>query len=257
MPDNARPVLILTRPALAAARFRAQAAGLLADVDLVEAPVLEIVALPVAALPRPARDYAAVIFTSENGAAQAGRLGLPRDIPAWCVGGQTARAAQAAGFATRTAGGDADSLVALMQAEGAKGPVLHIRGAHARGAVAGRLGAAGIVTDECVAYDQRALPLPDAVAQAVRGPQPVVLTLYSPRSAALLRAALPDPARPVHLAAISAAACAPFADWQAAGLVASCHISPAPLGPDMLAAVAAAVRAAQLGVTSTQPFGAQ
>lgn len=218
---------------------------MLVDVDILAAPVLDIVPLPVTALPRGAGDYRGVIFTSENGAAQAARLGLPTDLPAWCVGGQTAKAAQAAGFATHIAGGDADSLVAMMTLAGAGAPLLHIRGAHARGAVAARLTAAGLPTDEVVAYDQAAIPLPPAVAQSLSGPQPVVLALYSPRSAALLRAALPLPQVAVHLAAISAAAAAPFDDWQAAGHLASRHIASAPLGPEMQATVASAIARAR------------
>ena len=237
MPDNAQPplivpllpqpILILTRPAAAAARFCAQEAAMLEGVTVLAAPVLEIV--PVAAILPAAREhYRGVIFTSENGAAQAARLGLPTDITAWCVGGQTARAAAAAGFTTRTAGGDAESLLALLETENVTGPLLHIRGAHARGDVAARLTARGVPCDLVVAYDQIALSLPPDVLAAFAGAAPVVVPLYSLRA-------------PLHLAAISPAAQAPFADLPQA----SCHIATAPLGPEMAAATARAIACAK------------
>lgn len=240
MPDNAQPLLILTRPAAAAARFCATEAAMLSGVTVLAAPVLDIVAVD-AALPAAPATYRGAIFTSENGAAQAARLGLPTDITAWCVGGQTARAAEAAGFTTRTAGGDAESLLALLETENVTGPLVHIRGAHARGDVAARLTARGVPCDLVVAYDQIALPLPAAVLAAFAGDAPVVVPLFSPRSAALLRAQMPTLRAPLHIAAISAAAAAAFTDLPQA----SCHIATAPLGPEMAEATARAIAAAK------------
>lgn len=127
----------------------------------------------------------AVIFTSETGvaAAVAGGWALPR--AAYCVGDRTARAAQAAGFASRSAGGDAGDLVALLVQDRPPGRLLHLRGAEARGDVAATLTAAGIPAAEAVVYDQQPQPLTDEAHALLMGDDPVIVPLFSPRSARL------------------------------------------------------------------------
>ena len=63
-------------------------------------------------------------------------------------------------------------------------------------------------------YDQQALPLSAAGRALLRGQAPVVLPLFSPRSARLAAQAARDAAAPLWLAAISAAAAAA---WGQAG----------------------------------------
>jgi uroporphyrinogen-III synthase len=190
-----RPSLILTRPRPQAERFADDVrARFGARFDIVIAPVIEIV--PVEATPDTSR-YAALLFTSENGVRSfAARWGA-RDLPAYCVGARTAAAARAAGFAARSAGGDAAALARLVVAELPAGArVLHLRGRHAAGDLAGRLRAAGIAADEAVIYDQAARA-PSAEALAALGSDaPVLVPLFSPRSARLLAAALDGRARP-------------------------------------------------------------
>lgn len=143
-----------------------------------------------------------MIFTSETGveAAVAGGWSLPRT--AYCVGDRTAQAAQAAGFAARSAGGDATALVALLTGERPPGRLLHLRGAEARGDVAATLTAAGIPTDEAVVYDQKEQPLTDAARALLCGDAPVIVPLFSPRSARLFVAA-GDWRAPLWIAALS------------------------------------------------------
>lgn len=147
-------------------------------------------------------DVEALIFTSQNGV-----LGWNRDDsvakpPAYCVGPQTAKAAEAAGHVVFEAGGDADALVRLVRSRKPNGPLLHIRGEHVRGNVAGRLTDAGIPTQERIAYRQTALPLSSAAESALRSGAPVIAPLFSPRSVSLLMEKLPEHAQPL-LAVIS------------------------------------------------------
>jgi uroporphyrinogen-III synthase len=169
---------------------------------VVISPVVEIRALPSPADPAA---YAGVVFTSENAVAALARPGGGQR--AWCVGGRTAQAARAAGFDTVAAGGDAAALVEEIRAAGARGPLLHARGAETRGAVARRLTEAGIRCDEAVVYDQRSVPLSAEARALLAGPGPVLVALFSPNSAARLARALADAQvrAPLRLAALSGA----------------------------------------------------
>ena len=139
----------------------------------------------------PAGTFAGVIFTSAQGVEAAVRLGVPLPRQAWCVGTQTAAKARAAGFEAHAAGGDAAALVAAIIGKPPTGRLLHLRGEDSRGEVAERLVSAGIETESVVVYRQAAQPLaPDAVA-LLQAEGPVIVPVFSPRSAALLHAALP------------------------------------------------------------------
>ncbi|MCC1491208.1 uroporphyrinogen-III synthase [Cognatishimia sp. F0-27] len=183
-----RPILLMTRPPDQAAAFvRTVTCDAEApDCETLYAPLFEIV--PKGDLPELGQ-FDHLIFTSGNGvAAFADALGAvaPPAIPAWCVGDATAAAARALGLEARSAKGDADRLVKTMRDAGVTGRGLHLRGHHARGNVAGRLTAAGLPTDDVVIYDQRARPLTSEACAALDGTRPVVLPIFSPRSARLL-----------------------------------------------------------------------
>lgn len=213
MPD-APPILLLTRPAAQSARFLQQCeAALGAPADAVIAPVIRIV-------PRAGgvdlAGIAGVVFTSENAVAAFGAAQEAAKVPglrAWCVGDRTAAAAAQAGFDAVSAGGDADDLIARILAEPPGGPLLHMAGAHLAADVAGRLTEGGVPTRAVTIYDQLPQALPDAARQLLLSDtRPVILPLFSPRSARLLRAEVPDPGpavRPVAISARTAAAWGP------------------------------------------------
>lgn len=193
-------VTVLTRPAAQGARFADQLAGRFGDaLRIIPSPLIAPVFLPVTL---PAQEYGAVILTSETGAQAAGRLsGLPK--LAFCVGDRTAQAAQAAGFDAVSAKGDADALVAAILSAGQSGPLLHLRGRESRGDVAARLTAQGLPTAEVETYAQEPQPLTPSARQALDGVDPVLLPLFSPRTAQLLAAERPK--APLLVAALSAA----------------------------------------------------
>lgn len=173
--------LVLTRPDRQSRRFAAEL-GL--DLPVEIAPVMEIVLSDAG----PLGDARGVIFTSENGVRAAVASGL-RAGEAHCVGANTARAAREAGFKVRQTGRTADELVAaLLAAEDVTGPLLHLSGEHTRGEVAERLSAAGLPTEARVVYRQDERALPQALVARLRDGAPVLLPLFSPRSAALVSA---------------------------------------------------------------------
>jgi uroporphyrinogen-III synthase len=122
-------------------------------------PMLDIAALPIA-IP-PLAKYGALVFTSANGARIfAGRSG-ERSIPAYAVGGHTARTLRDAGFAdVRDASGDAEALAALIGGTlGSQGPLLHVSGQDVARDIGNLLTPARISVDRLIAYE--AVPAAD------------------------------------------------------------------------------------------------
>ncbi|MGR3541843.1 MAG: uroporphyrinogen-III synthase [Hasllibacter sp.] len=141
------------------------------------------------------------IFTSARGAAACG----PGTGPAWCVGPRTAEVARARGWDPLDGGGTAEALVRAVLGAPGTGPLLHVRGRHARGEVARTLRAAGRQADEIVAYEQPLLDPPQAAIRALRSDRALVVPLLSPRGAAHFAALARNASAPLHIVALSAA----------------------------------------------------
>ncbi len=124
----------------------------------------------------------ALIFTSAAGVRafpDARRMHATRVL---AVGDASAAAARAAGFTdVHSADGDAGALSALAIAtlNPEAGPLIHIRGTHVAGDVAGQLEAAGFQVERRIAYTAAQAP---ALPEALKAPLDVVL-FYSARAA--------------------------------------------------------------------------
>lgn len=219
------PTLVLTRPE---PQSRALAAALDVPAEVIVAPILEIVC---SEIPPDLALYAGVILTSAN----AVRCGPPlAGHRAHCVGERTAAAAREAGAEVATVARDADDLVPRIAGPG---PLLHLRGEHARGDVARRLTEAGVATEEAVVYAQTPLPLSAAARRVLEGAAPAVLPLFSPRSARLVGANL-KPGTELRVVAMSPAVAQA---WREATGGAA-QVVPVPTGAAMMAAIVAALR---------------
>lgn len=199
------PQIIVTRPAVQGAAF-AQMLGL----PVILCPLIKIVSI---AVTDDLSDAAHVIFTSVNGVAQAERLGVPVTAQAWCVGTKTAQAAKAAGFGVHDAGGDSADLIALMMGQNLIGRMVHISGQHVQVDVAANLSQAGVPCQRIAAYDQIVLAPTDAALGVVQGQAPIILPLFSVRTAQAA-ATLRPIAAPLHVVTMSesiARAAAPLA----------------------------------------------
>ena len=113
--------------------------------------------------------------------------------------------AKAAGFAAVNADGDAEVLLRAILSAPDTGPLLHLRGDHARGDIAPRLRAAGRAARDLVVYRQEEQPLSAEAKAVLGGAERVVMPLYSPRTAAIVAEQGPFSA-PLQIIAISAAA---------------------------------------------------
>lgn len=152
--------------------------------------------------------YRTLILTSETGVEAARMLREKgHDIPsrAICVGDRTAAVAYAAGIKAISAQGDAEALLALIMGSEDAGPYLHLRGREARGDIAPRLAAKGRQADAAVVYEQVTEALTEEARAVLGGQVPVILPVFSPRSAALLVEQGPF-AAPLWVVAISRAA---------------------------------------------------
>ncbi|MGP9789855.1 uroporphyrinogen-III synthase [Roseinatronobacter sp. NSM] len=202
--------LLLTRPQQAAQDF-AQAVTVAGWTGAVMvAPLMRIVLRP----PDPAALAGAgagtLVFTSHHGVGAWVAAGGDVTLPVWCVGPRTAQAARDAGFRAivQPPGGDAVSLRAALLAARPVPPVVHLRGEHAAMALAQELTGAGLPAREVVVYDQRNCALPDVARDLLSRPGPVVVPLFSPRSARLFAAELGklrNPGAQLHVIAISSA----------------------------------------------------
>lgn len=209
MPDpDPRPVLLLTRPEMQAEAFAREFQDTFgADWPVVVSPVICIRALP----PPPAdiaraNAAAAVVFSSANAVKGFTAVSPPQRRVAWCVGEATARAAQAEGFSVRIAEGDAVSLTRLITQAAPEGPLIHARGRHVAAAISQDLRKAGRDCGEITVYDQCEQALTPRARQLLAAPGPVLVPLFSPRSAHLVRPELERARASLRLVAISAAA---------------------------------------------------
>ncbi|SDD62676.1 uroporphyrinogen-III synthase [Ruegeria marina] len=173
--------LLMTRPAEASARFTTRLSPeIRASVSVIHSPLLEIEPLDAALDLRKVRG---LIFTSSNGVAVASDLTDSRELPCYCVGRATTEAARREGWTATMAGENAETLTAFLLVARPAAPLLHLRGEHSRGNVAQTLSSGGLVTSERVIYRQKLLPLSSEAASALAGTSPVVLPLFSPRTA--------------------------------------------------------------------------
>ena len=161
--------------------------------------------------------YDTIILTSSNAVRRLGVSGLLRGRSVATVGAHTAEFARTFGADAHCRGDDVETFLASEPTFG--GPAIHCRGVHARGDLAERLSALGQVCAEAVVYDQVAQPLNPAARALLDGALPVVMPLFSPRSAKLVSASGP-PHAPVTVIAMSEA----VADaWQFGGDVRIAH----------------------------------
>ncbi|RDW11747.1 uroporphyrinogen-III synthase [Paracoccus thiocyanatus] len=222
MPPNPTPILLLTRPEPASRRFAADLAHL--DLEVLISPVLRIV--PVAHDAARLAAARGLVFTSINAVPAAG---AGRGRPAICVGPATAEAARAAGFDATEGPGDAARMMPML--DGLGQGWLHPHGAHV---------AKALPVPDMVVYDQLPEPLDAAARAALAGTAPVILPLFSPRSAHILSGQSAGARAPLWLAPISPAA---RDAWQ--GPAARLAVAPTPDAEGVLSAIGQLLAAEQ------------
>ncbi len=150
--------LLITRPAEDARELadRLQALGHETTIE----PMLTIAPVPYSF---PDAPIAAIVLTSRHGARMiAGEFTRHlANVPGYCVGKATAEAARIAGFKhVMDGGGNAAALTAAVSGafDSDNGVVLHARGRHTRGDIAGKLRRQGFDAREVIVYEAIATP---------------------------------------------------------------------------------------------------
>ena len=201
-------ILVLTRPLEASLRFLAQVeeqAGL--EVRSIISPLFEVVEMS-AVVETSGKE---LVLTSANGVSGAKRLGFERGSKAYCVGARTAEVAELAGFDAISAEGNADDLVRLIADERSTQTLVHVHGEHTRGNVAERLNELGFHCESVTTYRQVICPPSEALINALHGNDPLLVPLFSPRSALIFGLA-EDIRAPLHVIAMSQAVAAEVSD---------------------------------------------
>lgn len=205
--SRANPVpLLLTRPDPQATDFaRALQARFGAQLQVIRTPLL---APHFYAPVLPKRKFAGLILTSQTGVVAFQRLGdatmdLPRAV--YCVGLRTADSARQAGLHPIITEQDAASLIRQIKANPPPGALLHLRGREARGNIENSLINAGIDTFDCIVYAQEQRGLVPEAKAVLHRPFPVLIPLFSPRTAAIFAAELAQATAisPLFVAAMS------------------------------------------------------
>lgn len=227
-----KPILLLTRPQPQSLRFAAELRQRFGtEWRMVISPLMQMRFLAPAMDPSA---FAGVIFSSETGVAAVAAPLAQTGARCYCVGQRTAAAARVRGWNVVLTGPDAGGLAAVITAAGTQGPLLHFHGLHVAGNLTQRLVSAGLETVSAVVYDQQAqLPTPKMLA-VLAGPVPILVPLFSPRSAQLFQQAAAAAQAPLWIAALSPAVA------EALSLpVARLVVAAKPTGEAMLDAVAA------------------
>jgi uroporphyrinogen-III synthase len=129
--------------------------------------------------------YGALAFTSANGVSAFAERSPERGVPAYAVGGATARALSAAGFRDiRMGGGDAESLASLIARSADRRPVLHISGREIARDLSAPVGQHGVELDRVILYGAHApSALPRGLVAALCARKVAYVLLFSTRTA--------------------------------------------------------------------------
>lgn len=174
--------------------------------DVMIEPLIDIVAVPDAIVE--SEGAQGILVTSANGIRAMARIYAPRTLPVWTVGDASARTARELGYQTvRSAGGDVDSLAALVAAtaDPAAGALLHAAGSVTAGDLAGRLEAQGFTVRRQVLYRAvTANDLSPALAETLKAGILDLALFFSPRTARTFARLIIDAGLEGSLAAITA-----------------------------------------------------
>lgn len=191
----------------------------------------------------PEGPFDGVILTSEAGAAAAGRLvkkaiTLPKR--AYCVGVRTAEVACSHGFDATADGATAAELMQVLTRGRTPGRLLYLHGRDVSVQLDHLLIRAGIPAAAAVIYAQDPHPLTEEAIAVLSRSGPVIVPLYSARSARLFMAALtPEMHAQIHPCVIAKPALLALSEPLLARAVVADH----PDGAAMLASIRRAIRA--------------
>ncbi len=150
----------------------------------------------------PLEGYEALIVTSSHAILALTTAGSKPSARCYCVGDATTRLALQSGLDAQMAGLTAQELAETLKWKKPDGPVLYLRGRHVAFDLLGTLHEAGMMVDEAIVYDQLDCPLTPAAVALLGAANPVIVPIFSARSAKLFLDECPEDAT-IHVVAIS------------------------------------------------------
>ena len=217
MCDNASdnlPEIVLTRPEDGARAFHVLIQDVLPKAKVTKSPLIKIKFIPI--LPD-LEQFNGVIFTSTNGVIATKKKFVPPGILCFTVGSKTAQAAKKLGFKILCSEETSENLISEMLSHPIKGTLVHVRGEYTRGKISSRLNKNGFDCYEIIAYKQAHNPLNFQARKAFKSKRPLLIPLFSRRTAQLLlEEALPM--EKCHIVAMSEAVSEPFEQTELANI---------------------------------------
>ena len=190
MASNPDPTILLTRPILQSNEYAAVLRRDLPDrFWIVISPLLEIRQVKQTLNLEGVHN---LIFTSVNGIEAFARESSRRDFACYCVGDRTAECDKSLGFSAISADGTVENLAALLVRRTLSGPCLHVHGRHVAQETARLFQSLGAEYRNVVLYDQHSITFTSEAKGLIKKGNPLIVPLFSPRSAALFAAQVSD-----------------------------------------------------------------
>jgi uroporphyrinogen-III synthase len=175
---------LITRPLEQSKRFSCQLVEAFGgNIKVCISPVIEINTLKKSIN---TTSFQGLIFTSENGVRAFAKLNTERNLPAFCVGNQTALVARSCGFLAVSAQGDTNQLILLLKEQASELRLLYLRGKHVSADIEQELRKDNIKVVSKIVYKQNPIKFTHQAVEFLSGPDKIIVPLFSDRSNVIL-----------------------------------------------------------------------
>ena len=185
-PDQENVILLLTRPLGGNERFCLKIKHLLYSCEILDNPIQRIDFLP--SLSKVNKN-SVLIFTSANGLRAAKKHNLINK-KCFVVGANTKKIAVSFGYDVLGFSKDQENLLKLIKSKKPTESMVHIRGKHTVGNLCDALKINQFSCLDIIGYNQEPLKIKKQNLQKIHSGRPVILPIFSPRSAELLQSNL-------------------------------------------------------------------
>ena len=185
-PDQENVILLLTRPLGGNERFCLKIKHLLYSCEILDNPIQKIDFLP--SLGKVNKN-SVLIFTSANGLRAAKKHNLINK-KCFVVGANTKKIAVSFGYDVLGFSKDQENLLKLIKSKKPTESLVHIRGKHTVGNLCDALKRNQFSCLDIIGYNQEPLKIKKQNLQKIHSGRPVILPIFSSRSAALLQSNL-------------------------------------------------------------------
>ena len=185
-PDQENVILLLTRPLGGNERFCLKIKHLLYSCEILDNPIQKIDFLP--SLSKVNKN-SVLIFTSANGLRAAKKHNLSNK-KCFVVGANTKKIAVSFGYDVLGFSKDQENLLKLIKSKKPTESMVHIRGKHTVGNLCDALKRNQFSCLDIIGYNQEPLKIKKQNLQKIHSGRPVILPIFSSRSAELLQSNL-------------------------------------------------------------------